>query len=83
MLPPQRPLNKVLSPEHGFGGPVLVPQGALDPLSGAKRSQDRAKSLAVLRPGVTVKLLDAGHCPHDEVPRQVAEEMVSWWASID
>jgi pimeloyl-ACP methyl ester carboxylesterase len=80
-LPPQRPLNEVLSAEHGYGGPVLVPQGADDPLSGAKRSQERAAIFARLRDGVTVRLLNAGHCPHDEVPEQVAQAMVEWWPS--
>lgn len=81
-LPPQRPLNEVLTARHGFGGPVLVPQGALDPLSGAKRSQERARTFATLREGVTVKLLNAGHCPHDEVPAQVARAIVEWWPSV-
>jgi len=82
-LPPQRTLNEVLSPDHGFGGPVLVPQGALDPLTGAKLAQNRAKLLQRMRPGVTVSFLDAGHCPHDEVPEQVAAEIVRWWPSLD
>lgn len=81
-LPPQRPLNEVLSAQHGFGGPVLVPQGKDDPLSGAERSRRRAAQLGALRPGVSVRLLDAGHCPHDEVPEQVAAAIVDWWPRV-
>mmetsp|Transcript_11061 Transcript_11061/g.30652 ORF Transcript_11061/g.30652 Transcript_11061/m.30652 type:complete len:839 (+) Transcript_11061:25-2541(+) len=80
-LPPQRPLNEVLCADgvaRGFSGPVLVPQGELDPLSGAQRAQDRAEVFKILRPGVTVTRLAAGHCPHDEVPEQVAEAMLMW-----
>lgn len=82
-LPPQRPLNEVLSAQHGFGGPVLVPQGKDDPLSGAERSQKRAAQLGRLRSGVTVQLLDAGHCPHDEVADQVAAAIVGWWGNVE
>lgn len=81
-LPAQRPLNELINARHGFGGPVLVPQGALDPLTGAERSQGRAKLLATLRDLVSVALLDAGHCPHDECPAQVAAEIVKWWPQV-
>lgn len=84
-LPPQRPLNEVLAATDagtGFRGPVLVPQGELDPLSGAQRSQDRAEVFRVLRPGVTVHRLAAGHCPHDEVPEQVARAIRAWLPQV-
>ena len=32
--------------------------------------------------GVTVELLDAGHCPHDEAPEQVAAAIARWWPRV-
>ena len=82
-LPPQRPLNEVLGAAGGgFAGPVLVPQGALDPLTGAERAQTRAAQLGALRDGVTVELLDAGHCPQDEAPERVADAIARWWPRV-
>lgn len=81
-LPPQRSLNEVLGAADGFSGPVLVPQGALDPLTSPKRAQLRAAQLGELREGVRVKLLQAGHCPHDEVPTEVAREIIKWWPEV-
>jgi pimeloyl-ACP methyl ester carboxylesterase len=84
-LPPQRPLNEVLGADpsaSGFKGPILVPQGELDPLSGAQRAQDRAEVFRVLRPGVTVVRIAAGHCPHDEVPEQVAAAIKDWLPQV-
>lgn len=85
-LPPQRSLNEVLassdSVETGFRGPVLVPQGELDYVSGPDRARSRANQLANLRNGVTVKLLVSGHCPHDETPDLVAREIESWWTQV-
>jgi len=78
-LPPQRTLNEVFDPKLGYAGPVLVPQGALDPLTGASVSQDRARLLGELRPDISVRLIEAGHCPHDEEPGEVATEIVKWW----
>mmetsp|Transcript_30853 Transcript_30853/g.65009 ORF Transcript_30853/g.65009 Transcript_30853/m.65009 type:complete len:625 (-) Transcript_30853:460-2334(-) len=80
-LPAQRPLNEVLSERWGFAGPVLVPQGELDPLSGAGRAQERAEALRVLRPHVSVIRLPAGHCPHDEAPDEVAAAICDWLPS--
>jgi hypothetical protein len=31
-----------------------------------------------LREGIAVIPIEAGHCPHDEVPNEVAEAMKSW-----
>ena len=77
-LPPQRTLNEVLDFQTGFAGPCLIPQGILDPLAGAARTQSRADTFEQLRDGVTVVRLSAGHCPHDEVPDQFAQEILSW-----
>ncbi|CAI5520701.1 unnamed protein product [Closterium sp. Naga37s-1] len=65
-LPTPEPLNSLLI---RYGGPVLVLQGSLDPLNDAVA---RANLITATCPGVALKLLKAGHCPHDEVPEQVA-----------
>jgi pimeloyl-ACP methyl ester carboxylesterase len=81
-LAPNRPLNEVLNRPHGFGGPVLVAQGRNDRVSGPARAQERAQLFKRLRPGITVRELDAGHCPHDEVPEQVAEAILQWLPNV-
>lgn len=65
-LPTPRPANELLSK---FGGPVLVAQGVLDPLNDAR---GRAKLLAGAYEDVEVRELNGGHCPHDEVPEEMA-----------
>jgi pimeloyl-ACP methyl ester carboxylesterase len=83
-LPPPRTANELLGADYGsakrggegmFKGPVLVAQGMLDPLNDAKT---RAKMFGELRGGITVAPIDAGHCPHDEAPSEVAEAMHKW-----
>ncbi|CAI5462420.1 unnamed protein product [Closterium sp. Yama58-4] len=79
-LPKPEPLNSLLI---RYGGPVLVLQGSLDPLNDAVA---RANLITATCPGVALKLLKAGHCPHDEVPEQVAYHMDQWaratWCSV-
>ncbi len=58
-----------------YTGPVLIAQGALDPLNNAPA---RAKQFEGIRPGVWVRLLDLGHCPMDEGPGQMAASVVEW-----
>ena len=53
-----------------FKGPILIAQGALDPLNDAV---DRAKKFGSIREGVTVSLMNLGHCPMDEDPSQCAK----------
>ena len=77
-LPPQRPLNEVLDTVDGFAGPVLVPQGRNDRVSGAELAQSRAATLARLRPGVSVQLIDGGHCVQDDSPEAVAAAVLQW-----
>jgi pimeloyl-ACP methyl ester carboxylesterase len=77
-LAENRPLNEVLSADHGFGGPVLVCQGVNDRVSGAKRAQERADSLARMRDGVTVRKIVGGHCVQDDAPTEVAEALLAW-----
>lgn len=72
-MPKPRALDVLLVKE--FGGPCLLLQGAKDPLNDAR---GRAKALEKAVPGIEVQLLDAGHCPHDEVPREVAEAVAAF-----
>ena len=72
-LPPPRPLNYLVS--SLFQGPTLVLQGALDPLNDAKT---RAHDIVESCPNANSVLLDAGHCPHDEVPEQVNNAIASF-----
>ncbi|KAG2443194.1 hypothetical protein HYH02_009271 [Chlamydomonas schloesseri] len=72
-LPPPRALNWLV--KDAYGGPAMVLQGALDPLNDAK---SRAKEMGALCPNVEVVLLQAGHCPHDEVPDQVNEALLGF-----
>ena len=72
-LPPPRALNYLV--QEKFKGPTLVLQGALDPLNDAV---GRAKELEDTCSNVQVKLLRAGHCPHDEVPEQVNETIIKF-----
>jgi pimeloyl-ACP methyl ester carboxylesterase len=85
-LPTPRTYNEVVAADFGqsgspqsvesqFTGPILVAQGILDPLNDAK---GRARQLKTLRKGIEVAELEGGHCPHDEIPEQVASAMVKW-----
>lgn len=73
-LSPPRPLNHLIN-QH-FKKPVMVLQGVLDPLNDAKK---RALDLGAACPEhVEVRLVQAGHCPHDEQPEKVNEEIISF-----
>ena len=92
-LPPPRTANELLGADFGssksrealqfsstvqegsFDGPVLVAQGILDPLNDSK---GRANMLESLRAGITVKRMDGGHCPHDELPGITAQNVINW-----
>ena len=65
-LPKPRALNHLVADK--WGGPTMVLQGVLDPLNDAR---GRAQALAKACPNVKLVLLQAGHCPHDEVPHLV------------
>ena len=67
--------KKTDTKESSFAGPVLVAQGVLDPLNDAK---DRMNRLEQLRAGITASPIEAGHCPHDELPADVAKAISSW-----
>lgn len=74
-LPTPRPMNDIL---REFKGPVLIAQGALDPLNDAKK---RAEQFKNIRQGVSVDLLQLGHCPMDERPDLVARSIMTWAAA--
>ena len=83
-LPPPRTANELLAADFGtradakeskFNGPVLVAQGFLDPLND---SPGRAKMFGDLRDGITVAEISGGHCPHDELPSDVAKTLTEW-----
>jgi hypothetical protein len=87
-LPLSRTYNELLSADFGqsrdssssiaeskFRGLVLMPQGVLDPLNDAA---GRAASMGTLRSGITIDPIQAGHCPHDEVPMAVACSINKW-----
>ncbi len=60
--------------------PLLLLWGDRDPwLRNAKAKQDKFRSFAQ-QASLEFKevLLTAGHCPHDEIPERVNEEMLSW-----
>jgi len=64
-----------LIPESTFTGPVLIAQGVLDPLNDAT---DRMNRFGALRDGITTDPLQAGHCPHDELPAEMARSISAW-----
>merc|ERR1712130_223070 len=74
-LAPNRPLNEVL-----VGIPTLVVMGLDDQVSSPMVAQTRAELFSRLYPD-TVKvnaIAEAGHCPHDDVPDEVAAAIVGW-----
>jgi pimeloyl-ACP methyl ester carboxylesterase len=62
-----------------WSGPVLVAQGMLDPLNDAKT---RASMSGILREGITVTPIDAGHSPHDEFPEHVTNAIDNWMQAM-
>eukprot|EP00325_Prymnesiales_sp_UTEX-LB-985_P010604 CAMPEP_0174760374 /NCGR_PEP_ID=MMETSP1094-20130205/108741_1 /TAXON_ID=156173 /ORGANISM="Chrysochromulina brevifilum, Strain UTEX LB 985" /LENGTH=213 /DNA_ID=CAMNT_0015966315 /DNA_START=774 /DNA_END=1416 /DNA_ORIENTATION=+ len=77
-----RPLNEVLGARHGFGGPILVPQGLDDRVSSPKVAQQRAEVFSRMREGFTVaRIENAGHCPQDDAPEAVAATLIRWLCS--
>ena len=95
-LPPPRTANELLGSDFGsarshskedssiisaaegyWTGRTLVAQGILDPLNDAKT---RSQLLGALRSGIDVAPITAGHCPHDELPDEIANTIVKWMA---
>ena len=85
-LATNRPLNEVLGgAPAGFGGPVLVPQGLNDRVSGPARAQERADVFERIARDAgsggrfTVRrIANGGHCPHDDAPDEVARAILAW-----
>lgn len=76
-LPPPRALNFLV--KDVFRGPTVVLQGVLDPLNDAR---GRAEQLGRLCPdNVSVVLLNASHCPHDEAPQLVNKGLLDFIAA--
>ncbi|MEE4248072.1 MAG: alpha/beta fold hydrolase, partial [Kangiellaceae bacterium] len=60
--------------------PLLLLWGIRDPwINAAGR---RAAFLRHAPPGTSEVVLEAGHCPHDEVPQQVNEALLGWLAGL-
>eukprot|EP00884_Botryococcus_braunii_P015481 jgi/Botrbrau1/2616/Bobra.145_1s0036.1 len=72
-LPKPRPLNYLVS--QLYRGPTLVLQGARDPLNDAV---GRANLICGCCPNAQLRLLEAGHCPHDERPDLFNTELLSF-----
>ncbi|KAJ4899517.1 DNA photolyase [Raphanus sativus] len=71
------PLNYLLK---GFEEKTLVIQGMKDPIS------DPQKKVALLKefcPAMEIKKVNAGHCPHDEIPEEVNHIICEWIAKVD
>ncbi|XP_039689791.1 uncharacterized protein [Medicago truncatula] len=61
-------------------GKILIIQGMKDPIS------DSNATVAMLKEncdGVIIKELDAGHCPHDEVPESVNTILCDWIQRVE
>ncbi|KAL0304149.1 UNVERIFIED_CONTAM: Pheophytinase, chloroplastic [Sesamum radiatum] len=65
---------------EGFEKKILVIQGMKDPLSDSK------SMLAIIREhcrGIAIKEVNAGHCPHDELPNEVNSIIKEWVATLE
>ncbi|KAJ9536347.1 hypothetical protein OSB04_un000483 [Centaurea solstitialis] len=74
---PSIPLNYLLK---GFEQKVLIIQGMKDPISDSKTKVSVVKRHFK---EIVIKELDAGHCPHDEVPMEVNSIIREWVANIE
>jgi pimeloyl-ACP methyl ester carboxylesterase len=62
-----------------YGKPVMIIQGVLDPLN---RAKDRADKLEARISGAMKVCIEAGHCPHDEVPELVNNAIAEFTESL-
>ncbi|PWA48557.1 DNA photolyase [Artemisia annua] len=69
---PSIPLNYLFK---GFENKVLIIQGMKDPISDSKTKVNVVKKHFN---EIVIKELDAGHCPHDEVPEEVNSIIREW-----
>lgn len=59
--------------------PLLLLWGDLDPWVGPAK----AARIKEFYPNTTVVSLQAGHCPHDEVPELVNRALLDWLSSLE
>ncbi len=71
--PPGRKLDQLL---ESLDKPLLLLWGTADPWMNA----GKAEKFCQYYPAATLKLLDAGHCPHDERPAEVNAAIHDWIA---
>lgn len=74
-LPKPRALNYLIT--ELWRGPTGVVQGVLDPLNDAKSRADQLKSICA-PVGLRAWELQAGHCPHDEVPVEFNRALIEF-----
>lgn len=70
------PLNYLLK---GLEDKVLIIQGMRDPISNSKSKVAMIKEHC---DGFLIKELDAGHCPHDEMPEEVNSIICEWMVTL-
>eukprot|EP00172_Hildenbrandia_rubra_P001408 Plantae.Rhodophyta-Hildenbrandia_rubra.ctg19593.p1 GENE.Plantae.Rhodophyta-Hildenbrandia_rubra.ctg19593~~Plantae.Rhodophyta-Hildenbrandia_rubra.ctg19593.p1 ORF type:complete len:700 (-),score=87.00 Plantae.Rhodophyta-Hildenbrandia_rubra.ctg19593:134-2233(-) len=72
ILPETRSLTMLLK---DYQGPLLLYIGTRDPLN---RSGQRAEKIQQICSQAELKLVNAGHCPHDEVPSEFNDAVMDW-----
>lgn len=73
---PDLTLNRLL---EQIKCPLLLLWGFNDPWMGATK----ADKIMELYPSAKLVRLDAGHCPHDELPEQSNEALIDWVKSFE
>jgi pimeloyl-ACP methyl ester carboxylesterase len=76
-LAPARPVPYMLN--QLYKGPVLILQGVLDPLNNAAKRADLLEAAITNSEKICI---EAGHCPHDEVPEQVNKAVLDFSVSV-
>jgi len=77
-IPSGQPLDDLFTQ---LTAPLLLLWGIRDPWINAPGRRERFRRHA---PAATTEVvLDAGHCPHDEVPDQVNSALLQWLESLD
>ncbi|KAL4574876.1 hypothetical protein LXL04_021716 [Taraxacum kok-saghyz] len=74
---PSIPLNYLLK---SFEGKVVIIQGMKDPISDSKTKVNLVRKHFK---EIVIKELDAGHCPHDEVPEKVNSIIREWVVNVE
>ncbi|CAH1430369.1 unnamed protein product [Lactuca virosa] len=74
---PSIPMNYVLK---GLEEKVMIIQGMKDPISDSKTKVNLVKKHFK---EIEIKELDAGHCPHDEVPEEVNSIIREWVVNVE